>query len=192
MKSSIHKLMFLNDVHVKIISLGDINEDIVSRSAYLEAKRLATELYGNRDWTIEKDSKGKPFFANNKGYFFSVSHTEKMVVIAMCKGKSIGVDIETIHKISDKVIKKYYSNIEKESVFRCGRDVQKQEVKIWTLKESHCKCTGTGLDKYSLRWDSINQNEMELESRQIENYIVSVCKSKQKIIGESDERKIYS
>lgn len=178
MKSSIHKLLFLNDVQVKIISLKGIDEDIVSRSAYIETKRFATELYGNRDWTIEKDSQGKPFFEKNQGYFFSVSHTRKKVAIAMCKGKSIGVDIESIHKISDKVIKKYYSNAEKDSFFQCGDDIQKQEVKIWTLKEAHCKCVGIGLDKFTLRWDSINQNKMELESRQIENYIVSVCKSK--------------
>lgn len=178
MKSNISKFIFLNDVHVKLISLDDIDEDIVSRYAYWEINRLAIELYGNRDWSIKKNSKGKPFFANNNGYFFSVSHTEKMVAIAMCKGNSIGIDIESIHKISDKVIKKYYSNAEKESVFQCGKDAQKQEVKIWTLKEAHCKCTGTGLDNYNLRWDTINQNEMELETRQIENYIVSVCKSK--------------
>ena len=176
MKNKIHKFIYLNDVHVKLISINDIEEETVSKRTYLEIKRLATEMYGTRDWTIEKNSKGKPFFPNNKGYFFSVSHTEEMVVIAMCKGKSIGIDIESIHKISDKVIKKYYSDAEKESISQYNGDSKKIEEKIWTLKEAHCKCSGTGLVKFSLRWDSINQTKMEMESRQVENYIISVCK----------------
>ena len=178
MKSNIKEFVFLKDVYVRLIYLDDFDEDMILNDAYSEAKSFAIDLYGIRDWTIEKDSKGKPFFINNKGYFFSVSHTGQMVAIAMCNGKSVGVDIEPIHRISDKIVKKYYTKSEKDRIIQLDGDSKIEKIKIWTLKEAHCKCTGTGLDKFSLRWDSINQTKMAVESRHIGKYILSVCKCK--------------
>lgn len=176
MKSNINDSIFLKDVCVRIVCLEEYEEDMISKIAYQEVKKFATDLYGISDWTIEKDCKGKPHFLTKNDYFFSVSHTGKMVAIAMYKGKAVGIDIEIIRSISNKIVDKYYTKYEKERVNQLYLESIIESIKIWTLKEAHCKCTGTGLDKFSLRWDTINQTEMVTESRQIGKYIVSVCK----------------
>lgn len=178
MQDSINDFMLCENVHIRLIYIETEEDDTISRQAYCQVKKLANDKFGDGDWDIRKSVTGKPYFKNSNKHYLSISHTDNIVAIAVCMGKPIGIDIERIHKISDKVIKKYYSDAEKKRIFQCSEDSQNEEVKIWTLKEAHCKCTGTGLDKFSLRWNSINQTEMAVGNRQVENYIISVCKSK--------------
>ena len=176
MQSSINNLIFGKEVYVRLISVMDEEDDVISQEAYSQVKKLAFEMYGDGNWTIVKSVTGKPNFIYNDKYFMSVSHTDNLIAVAVCKGYSIGIDIEKIHKISEKLIDKYYTEDEKNMISLNVMDKEKEEVKIWTLKEAHCKCTGVGLDKCSLRWDSVNDENFFLVSICIGNYIVSVCK----------------
>ena len=165
-----NKLVFCDNVHVKIISMKSDDDAIaVSKLAYCEAQKIAIENYGAYNWTIEKDNKGKPYYKYSKDYFFSVSHTGKTVAVAVCKGISVGVDIEKIQKISDRIVNKYYTELEKKQIDLSMINKQIEETRIWTLKEAHCKCIGTGLDKDSLRWCSVKETRMVLESQVIDD-----------------------
>ncbi len=179
MKINISDDCYLKNVFVRTIIVEEYDEEKLSEIAYSETRKFATDLYGLKDWTINKDSNGKPFFVKNRGYYFSVSHTKGMLALALCKGTSVGIDVEIIRKINKKITEKYYTKSEKKRTKHLSSDSLTETIKIWTMKEAHCKWQGRGLDKESLKWDSIEQNEVITESICVGQYMVSVCRTKE-------------
>ncbi len=115
-------------------------------------------------------------------YFFSLSHTKRVAVVAVSNSE-VGVDTEMLSDISHS----YLSNI---SEAFC-RDVftdrergslsaldEEELVAMWTRKESAFKCRGTGefspLD-YTLDAEDIKTGAFLLDG---ERYILSVCGEK--------------
>ena len=178
MRVSIQNLVFDENVYVRLIGVNTLEDELISKEAYHQVKKLAAEKYGVADWTIEKSAFGKPFFVNNAMHYLSISHTDNMIAIAVCKGFSIGIDIEKIHKMSEKLVEKYYAENEKKAILLNEHGKEKEEIKIWTLKEAHCKCTGEGLSRNTLRWDSISDSSFFHESRCVDDYVITVCKER--------------
>lgn len=176
MRNSIKNLVFGENIYVRLISMDNSDDDEISTEAYYQVKNLANDKYGFRDWTIIKSDAGKPFFLNDSKYFLSISHTDDMIAVGVCEGFSIGIDIEKIHKMSDKVIEKYYTEHEKKIISLNLLEKEKEEIKIWTLKEAYCKCIGEGMSKRVLRWDSANDSSFFHSSKCVGEYVISVCK----------------
>lgn len=126
------------------------------------------------------DKNGKPGVKGNP-LFFSLSHSEDLVVLAVSK-TPIGVDIEQIRDISPRLARKYFTPDEKEYLFgHAPKDVDWDRVmtpperlrffEIWTAKEAYLKCMGKDLSL--LR--SFSTLEMQFERHLLkEDYIVTV------------------
>ncbi|MCR5740934.1 MAG: GNAT family N-acetyltransferase [Gammaproteobacteria bacterium] len=88
---------------------------------------------------IKYNEYGKPYIDGE--LHFNVSHSDGIVVIAL-SDKEIGVDIERIRTVKNRVIK--YSLSDKEYK---GVDTVDDFFTYWTIKESVGKCIGVGLSK---------------------------------------------
>ena len=80
---------------------------------------------------------GKPL---SDKVFFNISHSKRVVVLAVSENHDIGVDVEVIRN-KDEDLVKYISN-EKELAFIKN---EFDFFSIWTNKESLVKCLGTGI-----------------------------------------------
>lgn len=125
------------DVKTKLIPVTNMNDAEMSFTAYKEVQKLATDTFGLLDCIIEKDGMGKPFFKKHINYDLSISHTEGLVVVAVGKKHKIGIDVEKIHKVSDRIIEKYYSKAEKKAILQTQANTEIVETKIWTMKEAY-------------------------------------------------------
>jgi 4'-phosphopantetheinyl transferase len=103
------------------------------------------------EWTILKDSFGKPYLDTNKhmgGPHFNISHSKAAVACAFSNIPNIGVDIEynrTPIEILD-IAEQNFSPHEIQQLLPLPPEEQLDLFyKIWTLKESYIKGVGKGL-----------------------------------------------
>jgi len=93
--------------------------------------------------TVLKTAQGKPYFAGNPLYF-SLSHSKIMAVCAISDAP-IGVDIEKLRPLEEKLPKRVLSHGE-----LCWLQNQPETMacffRLWTMKEAYVKFTGTGFD----------------------------------------------
>lgn len=88
---------------------------------------------------------GKPY-AKNLAVEFNISHSDNMVLCAV-SNVPVGVDIEKIRPVDISVIKRVCNNDELEYVLQDNS--YKRFFEIWTFKEAHFKCIGTGITNFS-------------------------------------------
>ena len=89
---------------------------------------------------------GKPI---SNSIFFNISHSGSYIVLATSVKRNIGIDIEIIRPISNK-LKQYVAH--EAEVFNDDIDF----LKSYTRKEALLKCIGKGIDR---RLDEINVND---------------------------------
>ena len=125
--------------------------------------------------SISYNKYGKPF---SDSIFFNVSHSRKIVGIALCKTEEVGFDIEAIRDVSDNLID-YVCN-EAEIV-----NVSDNEsfLRVFTSKEALVKAKGIGISRNiksipALPLEGYKEYEGEYfysKSLKLENNIISVC-----------------
>lgn len=119
--------------------LTDADYDRITRIKNEEVqKEQLLSTYFKRKYVGEYhlNEYGKPLSDN---VFFNISHTKGMVIIAI-DTLPIGVDIETLRKTDDKLVK-YVCSPDEELYIKNALDFYN----IWTNKESLVKCIGTGI-----------------------------------------------
>ena len=124
-----------------------------------------------KDYYVRKD--GKPV---SDSTFFNVSHSFGVVVIVL-SDKSVGIDIEFIRKVDDKMID-YISSKEEKKVITD----RKSFFEIWTSKESLLKNLGIGVctkmaDINCLPINGMKQYKDKIyksREEQFKDYIISV------------------
>ncbi len=102
------------------------------------SSRLLINKYSGEGVLKHTDS-GKPYKDNS--IFFNISNSDEVSVIAV-SDREVGVDIEKIRTMKNKVIKYALSEKEYESM-----ETIDDFFKMWTIKESVGKCLGIGLTK---------------------------------------------
>jgi 4'-phosphopantetheinyl transferase len=104
------------------------------------------------DWMFERDGYGKPHIANTdaraEDLSFNVSHTRELIVLAITRGRAIGVDAEHVllRQAPLDIAAKYFSGREKEALD--AHPVHERGLRFfeyWTFKESYIKARGLGL-----------------------------------------------
>ena len=124
------------------------------------------------DVKIYSSDKGKPYI---DGLFFNISHSGDRAVCAFGTSE-IGVDIEKIKPLSDRLMQKIALPSERAKI-----SAAKQIVRLWTRKEALAKCVGTGLGdeifKTDLSEDIVRLNGVtyRLKSFELDEYMLSVC-----------------
>lgn len=117
------------------------------------------ENYGIKNPQFEYGEYGKPFLAEYKNIFFSISHCNKAVCVAISE-KNIGTDIETIRKYSESVVRRVFTEKETSELEKSA-EKNKFFFKLWTLKESVVKYNGKGIS-YGMK-----NIEIDLENKKI-------------------------
>jgi len=91
---------------------------------------------------------GKPVLVSNEGVDFNLTHSGDYALIAIARGRKVGVDVERIRKgISSNVIaRQYFSKAEVAELQ--ALPIEEREVAFftcWTRKEAYIKAQGLGL-----------------------------------------------
>lgn len=121
------------------------------------------------DYTVSRTNEGKPYFANVKDVFFSVSHSGEYFACALGSFE-IGLDVQmqTIKKHeSIEAAAEHYKRLAK-------RFFHPDEVKyvengnvnsffdVWCAKESYSKYTGQGIDRYFGKYSVIPEDPADI------------------------------
>ena len=146
-----------------------------SRTQFLAARGLLrTSLSRYRavtpqDWVFRTDRHGRPFVVENvgdaPGPFFSVSHTDGLVICAIAGFPEVGVDVEHRRRTIDiaEVAASVLSQRETAWLDNLA-DSRKTEAffTLWTLKEAYAKARGLGL---SLPLNAISYTDIAIAPR---------------------------
>ncbi len=93
--------------------------------------------------SICRGAHGKPMLADGSGQFFNISHSGKYAVCAVAE-RPVGVDIEQPRAYQPRLAERVCSESE-QSLLAHSEDPSQLFCRLWVLKESFVKCTGTGL-----------------------------------------------
>ena len=161
-----------NERKMKVDRLRSAQNKKASAIAYILLRIALFDLY-EIDEPVEFDiaAKGKPSLKNHPSIFFNLSHSKNIAVCAV-SNYEIGVDVQQISPVMDKVAKRVLT--EKEyAIFKSSREPDDYFCEVWTIKESFLKMTGHGLTKelHEISADSI-VDKMIYKGN---SYFCSVC-----------------
>ena len=114
-------------------------------------------------WQFGENDYGRPHVTNlpsGCALQFNISHTEKMVVIALSNDSEIGVDVEYLNKDRNfmGLAKSSFSPEEQSDLYELDEEKRKDRFyDLWTLKEAYIKAKGMGLaiplDQFSFSFE---------------------------------------
>lgn len=164
----------------KVNRLLDEKKKVVSIYTELLIRKA---IGANQSIEIYYNEYGKPYLNEPKGVFFSVAHCKEKIVCVIDKGE-IGIDIEYIDEFDSNIIKKFFSESERNmlnvyDIVKLDNGYNKACYRIWTSKEALLKKRGTGFSKGSLTEDVTKCSDYEnIISRELDGYMISVCASR--------------
>lgn len=101
---------------------------------------------------FEHNAHGKPVLAATHGnpvpLHFNLSHTDSLLVLAVCRSCPVGVDVESIHRKVDLLAlsSRYFATTEHAMLQELNTVEQRERFfALWTLKEAWVKARGLGL-----------------------------------------------
>ena len=115
--------------------------------------RVILSLYANvapEELKFAENRYGKPELVHpsSLNLTFNVSHSYKMALIGIARGRQIGVDIEYVKKDFEwqEIIERFFSPREVQMINALPKDLQHRAFfTCWTRKEAYVKATGMGL-----------------------------------------------
>lgn len=124
---------------------------LVTRALVRTVLSLYVDNISPDKWQFGKNAYNKPYICNHSLPFdlrFNISHTDKMIVLAVVLDSDIGVDVEYLPRRSTglEIAKRYFSDIEFQHLSAIPVDQQSVRfLDLWTLKEAYIKARGMGL-----------------------------------------------
>jgi 4'-phosphopantetheinyl transferase len=102
------------------------------------------------DWRFEVNEQGCPFVAApaaSASLRFNLSHTDGCAVVAVARGRDVGIDVEALARPVDlDVADRFFASAEVAAVREAPAPLQRRVfLEIWTLKEAYIKARGVGL-----------------------------------------------
>ncbi len=117
--------------------------------------RTVLSLYVNEiapeNWQFTKNKYGKPSIGNSElsiPLHFNISHSDKLVVLAVTVGQELGVDVEYLLRPGKavEIAGRFFSPIEVQQLLALPAEKQSDRFfDLWTLKEAYIKACGMGL-----------------------------------------------
>lgn len=129
----------------------DRHQYLITRALLRSVLSLYVSSISPEAWQFKKNSYSKPYIENFPLPFainFNLSHTEKMIVLAITPDRDIGVDVEFLlrRSITLDIAKRYFSEVEFQDLSALPIEQQKKRFfDLWTLKEAYIKACGMGL-----------------------------------------------
>lgn len=91
----------------------------------------------------------KPALADSThGLTFNLSHTRGLIVIALARGREVGIDVEWVgRRMRETVLSRRHFTETELSELACVPRVERMRrfLQLWTRREAHAKMTGEGL-----------------------------------------------
>jgi 4'-phosphopantetheinyl transferase len=110
-------------------------------------------------WRFDATAFGRPFIVNShpdvSAMTFSISHSDRVVVLGLARGCQLGIDVEDLHRnVPVAIAGSVFSAAEVRQLHALPPAGQPHRfLDFWTLKESYIKARGKGLslplDKFS-------------------------------------------
>lgn len=142
----------------KLLSLGAEYLLMQACSEYgIDYKKQKVKLTENK----------RPVFENCE-FDFNIAHSENRVMCVISKNRA-GCDVEFVKPIDMEIAKRFFNNREYEEVMACETEEQRIDMfyRMWTLRESFVKCTGTGL---IMKTDEYRVTLKESEPKVLQTY----------------------
>ncbi len=114
------------------------------------------------DLTFRDGPHGKPGLASptGTGIEFNLSHSGDLAVVAVARGRRVGVDVEAGRAVAEyeAIVARFFSPGERASFLDLPESIRSDAFfRIWTCKEAYIKAIGTGLltalDSFSVAVD---------------------------------------
>ncbi|QXE92026.1 4'-phosphopantetheinyl transferase family protein [Geomonas subterranea] len=153
---------YLNDAELRrgarLLDPGKREEFLVGRGLVRE---ILAGLTGGEPGRIEflEGVFGKPYLSSHRGtggLHFNVSHSGGQLLVAVCYGAEIGVDLEEVRQdlAFRPMAERYFSLREREELFGLDPELQLDAFyRCWTRKEAYLKGMGTGFSLPSTAFD---------------------------------------
>ena len=162
-KEQASRYYFATDRHRYLVTRALVRT-VLSRYLAVDAK----------DWAFSTNTYGRPEIANKEAsdcsLSFNISHTQGLIVLAVTKGCSLGVDVENVaaRKVSIDIANRYFAAQEVEALNAVSPGQQQYRFyEYWTLKESYIKARGMGLylplDKFSFHYPKEDTVELAID-----------------------------
>jgi len=176
------------------------------RRRYLTTRALVRTVLSRyasvrpEDWVFSTNAYGRPEIANRdvreSRLSFNISHTRKLIVLAVTLRCALGVDVENVRArhISMDIAESIFSSQEVTALARLPPHKQKHRFfENWTFKESYIKARGTGfalpLDKFSFYYPRDSEVQISIhpdlkdsphhwmfwQLRPTPDYLVALC-----------------
>ena len=161
-----------------------------SVAAYLLLRIALMEVYGI-DEAVEFGyaKEGKPLLKDYPDIHFSLSHS-KITAACAVSDVEVGVDVQYISPISDRVAKRVLTELEY-TKFKESPAPDEFFCEIWTIKESYLKKTGQGIrfDLRDLSADSVTGRTIY----QCKDYFCCVTGTDMQVrtVGREDFERLY-
>ncbi len=92
---------------------------------------------------LKRTERGKPFFPHHPDLHFNISHSADRIVCALSKCP-VGLDLQ-MHRPSRTAFLDRLCGPEERTWLRDRQDSPSAFARLWSMKESRCKCSGQGL-----------------------------------------------
>ena len=145
--------------------------------AYLLLKRALREEFSIEENPIfEYGEHGKPSIAGHPDIHFNLSHCKEAVACAVSR-RPIGIDVESIHRFSESLVRYTMNDSEVEEILKAERpDVA--FIRRWTMKEARLKLTGEGISRdLKTVLDATDKKKYTTVECLQQGYIYTVCES---------------
>lgn len=123
------------------------------------------EEFGVCDARLEVLENGKPHLVGSD-LFFSLSHSEEGVA-AVVGGTPVGIDIEKIKPVTDKLIN-YVCNEKEREYIESGNDKEYRFFAVWTAKEAFFKKNG------GVGVRAVDTTTFEKSVYEIDDYLITI------------------
>ncbi len=130
-------------------------------------------------WQFGRNDLGKPFIKDDRGGIeFSVSHVDGVVMAALGRGVSVGVDVESVDQPLEDTVLDHFCHASERLVLDALPTAQRRRVflELWTGKEAYTKMLGLGhsVDFQSLSALKCRESDDEGACPHIERFYFSV------------------
>lgn len=152
----------------------------LSVAAYLLLKEGLRQEYGiTGNPVFAYTEHGKPSIQGHPEIFFNLSHCRQGAICAIGRGP-IGVDIESIREYRESLVA-YTMNGEEKAQIERAPNPAVEFIKLWTMKESLLKLTGTGISTDMK--DVLTNTQLRYRHTTVVNqqrgYVWSVCEARE-------------
>ncbi len=144
---------------------------------------------GITEYSLAYGEHGKPYLTDSEDVFFSLSHSGTLAACVFYK-REIGLDIQKIKPVSEKLIKKVTTDTEFSYLINHSEDERKLAFfRLWTAKESYMKYLGSGLSLSPKRLEVMfgktltikhdgNAVSVAFDEQTLDGYALTVCYEK--------------